>query len=793
MAPIQFRSHYRGILRNQGIMFINVFGFAVAMACCILIFLYMADEHAYDRHHAYAKRIYRVCLDRIYPERNVMWATVPPAVREGLIAELPEVEAATRIRREEFTVSTERIRDFDEPVIAVDDSFFKIFSHQFIRGDAASALKHSASVVITRRMAEKYFEGTDVVGKAITIGEAGLFNVSAVIENIPETSHIRYDFIVGFGWDKQTDFNVWGNNFGYYTYVLLNEGASWQSLEEKLPSMSKKYLSQEESSYDKWRSQGNDYRFFLQPLLDIHLHSNLKWEAEVNGNATYILIFMGVGLLVLIMAIINFVNLSTARYSVRAREVGIRKILGSKRRQLVFQFMMESIVLSTIGILIAIIITEISLPWLNEMLGKDLQLRYFSSPVVIPSLIITAIIVGALSGIYPSLLLSSFRPAATLRNVATPIGGTFRSRLVVFQFVISFFLITGTWIVFSQIRYILSKDLGMTKDNILVIDHARQIPNKEAFKNGLMSEAGVLSVAGSADVPGRMEGASTFRPKGFNNEHELNTTILGIDTGVLKTWGLQLAAGRDFVASDFADTNRYVILNETAVKHFGWPDDPIGKELLDGRGRILHVAGVVKDFHLETLRKEIRPLLLMPSTDWFNKISVRLSGEPTAVIAKAESLWKEMVPDRPLRYFFLDEHYNALYHSEQTTGRLFMILTAMAIMIAALGLFGLSAFMAERRTKEIGIRKVVGASTSAIVWLLIEDLSKLVLIAVLIGIPLASYAMTSWLSNFAYRMPISYVPYLVSGVISFAIAIGTVLYHAMGAASANPVDSLRSQ
>ena len=794
---IQTRSVYRSILRNQGIVFINVFGFAVAMACCILIFLYMSDEHAYDRHHANAGRIVRVCLDRVYPERSVMWATVPPGVRDGLVTELPEVVSATRVRKESFMVGTERMKGFDESIVAVDPPFFEIFSHDFIKGNAATALKQPASVVITRKIAEKYFQDTDVIGKSITIGEAGLFNVSAVIEDLPETSHLRYDVVIGFGFDNRTDFNIWNNNFGYYTYALLNNEPLPEALNEKLASMSKKYLAKSEGDavYDKWRLEGNDYRFFIQPLLDIHLHSNLKWEAEVNGNATYVLIFMGVGLLILVMAIVNFVNLATARYSVRAKEVGIRKVLGSLRRQLISQFMLESLILCTFAIVIALIITEISLPWLNAVLGKNLRLQYFSNPWVVPSLCLTAIVVGILSGIYPAFLLSSFKPAAVLRSTAF-IGtrSAFRNRLVVFQFVISFFLVSGTWIVFSQLKYIQSKDLGMTKDNILVVDGARYITNRDVFNNTLMRERNVLGVGGSGDVPGRMEGASTYRPKGLGHEQELNMTIVGIDTGVVRTWGLEIVNGRGFVAEDYADTNRYVILNETAVKQFGWPDDPIGKELLDGRNRVLRVAGVVKDFHLETLRKEIRPLLLLPTDQWFNKLSIRLSdGDPTAVVARAEKMWKEMVPDRPFEYFFMDQYYDTLYKSEKTTGKLFMILTTMAIIIAALGLLGLSAFMAERRTREIGIRKVVGASTTGIIWLLVEDLSRLVFIAILIGIPLTSMAMTQWLNNFAYRMNISFVPYVAAGGLSMLVAILTVLYHATKAARVNPVNSLRVQ
>jgi putative ABC transport system permease protein len=792
---IQLRSVYRGILRNQGIVFINVSGFAVAMTCCILIFLYMADEHAYDRHHTNADRIARICLDRIYPERNVMWATVPPGVRDGLIAEFPEIETVTRIRKEDFSVSTDRLKGFDETIVAVDDSFFDVFDHEFIKGNS-DALSKPASVVITKRMAEKYFETVDAIGKSITLGEAGLFNVSGVIADLPSASHIHYDFIISFAWDKMTDFNVWNNNFGYYTYALLNNESSVPSLEEKLPSMSKKYLSgsEGEEAYNKWRSEGNDYRFFVQPLPDIHLHSNLKWEAEVNGNAMYVMIFMGVGLLVLAMAIVNFVNLATARYSVRAKEVGIRKVLGSLRRQLVIQFMIESLVLCSIAIVIALILTEISLPSLNMMLGKDLFIDY-SNPFVILSLCTTAIFVGALSGVYPAIMLSSFQPAVVLRSkVTTRLHSGFRNRLVVFQFVISFFLVSGTWIVFSQLQYIQSKDLGMTKDNILVIDGARYISNRSVFKNALMQERNVVSVACSADIPGKADGAATYRPKGFLAEQELNMTVMGIDTGTLKTWGIELADGRDFVSSDYADTNRYVILNETAVKQLGWPDDPIGRELLDGRNRTLRVAGVVKDFHLETLRKEIRPLLLLPTQDWVNKISIRLNaGDPTEVITAAEKLWKQTVVDRPFVYFFMDDYYNSLYRSEQTTGKLFVILTTMAIMIAALGLLGLSAFMAERRTREIGIRKVVGASTGGIIWLMIEDLSKLVLIGILIGIPLTSLAMTSWLNNFAYRMNISFMPYLAAGILSLSIAVATVLYHAAKAARVNPVDSLRVQ
>ncbi len=804
MSVIQLKSVYRSILRSRGMVLINVVGFALAIASCLLIFLFVVDEYSYDRHVPEADRIYRVCLDRVYPDRSVKWASIPPAVRDGLISEFPEIEAATHIRKEIFQVSTEGTKSLQESGIAADSTFFDVIQHTFLMGLPEHSLATPASIVLSKKMADKYFPGQDPVGKSIKLEPVGLFNVTGVIADVPEASHFHYDFVISFGWDRMTDFNVWNNNFGYYTYLKLRPTADWHSLEEKLPSMSKKYVSQGFNGYDKWRSEGNDYRFFLQPLTDIHLHSSLKWEAEPNGNFSYVLIFIGTGALILAMAIINFVNLATARYSVRAREVGIRKVLGSLRAQLVAQFMLESVALSTFGILIALVLVEFALPIVNTLLDKHLVVPYFSSMWVIPGLVLASLAVGFASGFYPALMLSSFRPAAVLGNGKMgPSNSRFRDRLVVFQFVISFFLIAGSWVVFSQLRFMQSKDLGMTKDQILVINQVRILPNRDVFKNTLASESGVAALGYSADIPGRMEGAATFQPKGLGNQQELNMTIIGIDTGVVRTWGLTMVSGRNFSYTDYTDTTRNVIINETAARMFGWPDDPVGKELLDGRNGVLRIVGVVKDFHVESLHREIRPTLMLPTSDWVNRLSIRLAAESVGstefgtrsqeVLSKAEELWKQTVPDQPFEYVFLDDHYDSLYRSEQTTGKLFLALTSMAIVISCLGLFGLSAFVAERRTREIGIRKVVGASTSGIVWLLVYDLTFLVFVAILIGIPISYLAMKSWLGNFAYRVDISYSPFLIAAFISILIAAVTVCYHAIRAARVNPTETLRIQ
>jgi putative ABC transport system permease protein len=791
-----FRSIVGNISRNILIVCINVAGFSIAMACCIFIALFVADEVSYDKQNVNIDRIYRVALDRIYPDRNVEWARIAPGVKDGLVNDIPEIEEATRVRHGDFTVSVQKIKSFEEKVIQVDPSFFKIFTVDFLKGSSSAALNDPNSVVLSSKAARKLFPDEDAIGKEVNIETLGVFHVTGVFADIPEAAHFHYDFVMNLSFDKVTDFNVWDNNFGFCTYFLTREKVSLENIDTKLASMSKKYLSKSDAdTYAKWRKEGNDYRFFVQPLADIHLKSDLKWEVEVNGNQAYVYIFIGVGLLILVIAVINFVNLSTARYATRAKEVGIRKILGSQRRQLIFQFLIESLTLSSIAIIFSLLLFQLALPFLNDLLGKHFYLPYFSNALAIPLLILLMLMLGFVSGIYPAILISSFQPVQVLSTgrASSTSRSVFRNRLVILQFAISFFLLTSTFIIFSQIRFMKNKNLGISKENIIVIDKAGEIKNRDAFKNELAARKEVLSVAASSSIPGNIEGATTFRPKGVNNETELNVSIMAIDQDVIATWELDVKAGRGFVESDFGDTNRYVLLNETAVKQFGWTDDPIGKELLDGNDRITRVLGVVNDFHLESLRKEIRPLVILPNKNWSSYISIRVAEQDLPqTIAYAEQQWRTMVPEKPFKYFFLEDFYKQLYKSDDTTVKLFILLSGLAIFIGCLGLFGLSTFTAQQRTKEIGIRKVLGSTALGIMFLLIKDLSKLVLIATVIGIPLTWCGSHYWLENFAYRVDVTIIPFLVSATISFMIAIVTIAFHAYRASVVNPTVSLRA-
>lgn len=797
MLKNHFISILRNLVRGRSLVLINVLGFALGMASCLLIGLFLRNEFSYDRHNEKLDRIYRVGLDRVYPERNVRWAPVAPAVRDGLIEEFPEIEQATRVSMNSTTVSSNDEKAFEEKVAMVDTSFLNVFSAEFIQGDPTTALQDPSSIVITESTASKYFEGQDAIGKSLSVDHVGLYKVTGVIRDVPVTAHFHYSCLINFGQDKQTDFTVWGNNFGYYTYILLHKDADAKSLEAKLPKMSEKYLRKDEGdSYNKWRADGNNYVYFLQPLKDIHLYSDLKWEMEANGNYRYMYIFGGIGILILVIACINFMNLSTARYTAKAKEVGIRKVLGSLRRQLVHRFMLESVFLCMIAFVIALVITQLALPGFNVLLGKQIAVHIFSDPVLLPVLVLASLFIGLASGYYPAMLLSSFKPVDVLSSVSAfgMVRSRFRNRLVVFQFAISFFLIAGTWIVFSQTQFMLNKDLGMSKENVLVIDNGMWLPDKQVFKHEISTIKDVIRVGGSSGIPGTIEGAGTFQPKGFKNQQELNMSMLGIDTGLIKAWNIELTAGRDFVESDYTDTSRYVIINETAVKQFGWPDDPIGKELLNGGGRTLRVAGVVKDFHLESMHHEIRPLIILPSKDWINKISVKVSsGNLSQTISALEKKWKQFVPNKPFQYFFLDEFQGTLYRTEHVTGVLFVIFASLAILIASLGLFGLSAFMAEQRTREIGIRKVVGASVKAICLLLIKDLAKLVMVGIVLSIPLSWYAMTNWLQGYAYKIDLTVTPFIAAAIISLGIAVMTIGYQALKAALVNPVTTLRNQ
>jgi putative ABC transport system permease protein len=680
----------------------------------------------------------------------------------------------------------------------VDSSFFKIFTTKVLEGNITKVMSDPKSIALTERTAKKYFPDGKAMGSSMTFDRLGDFRVDAIVEDYPESSHFHYDMILNIhGASRPEDLTIWGSNFGYYTYILLKPNESADAVETiLLPKLTEKYLSAEEAGYKEWRAGGNDYRFFLQPLTDIHLHSNLRWEFQQNGSYTYVNLFMWVGLMVLFIACINFTNLSSARFSTRMKEVGIRKVLGSMRKQIVAQCLLESLVLTLFSMAIAMGLIVLILPYVNVVTGTNINVFVLSPVWTITIVLLFSLFIGIAAGVYPALTISRFKPVSVLSTNSSSVflQSRFRDYLLVAQFAISFFLICGTFVIYKQINYFREKDLGYSKENVLVVDRIAFLQSKEAFKNDVLKVPGVAAAGYASDVPGKIESASTFKRKDDDTQADVNMALLQIDMDVAEAWKLTMTDGRNFAFSDFSDTSSNVLINETAVKQLGLPVAAFGSQIVNQGGRPLTVVGVVKDFHIESLHKEIRPMIFFPARNWVNKLSISFQKGSDVVAARAqiESLWKKYVPQKPFAYFFLDEYYSSLYGSEEVIGRLSIIFTGLALFLTLLGLYGLSSFSAERRTKEIGIRKVLGATAWNIIVLFLNQTNRLILIAIGISIPIAYYATNAWLEDFAYRTSVSLLLYGVSGGILIAITVLTVLLHSYKATRVNPAETLRT-
>lgn len=788
------KSIFRNLITNLRLNAINTFGFAMGMASCIIIGHYVAEESSYDTHNKNADRIYRVYLDRVYPARHVEWAAIPPAVRDGLVAEFPEVEEATRIFSVHAGIRPGDRKESDEiNAVLVDPSFGQIFTVPVLEGSLTQTLKAKDGIAISESLATRYFKGRSAIGQVITVEHRGPFIVQAVIANCPRNTHFHYEAVLPL-LSAGDDLSIWDSNFGYYTYVLLKRGTSPAVFEAKLPAMSRKYLSgADPKHYERWRSEGNDYKFRVQSLLAIHLQSNFKWELEPNGNATYVYLFSAVGVLVLLIAIINFMNLSTARYSSRAREIGIRKVLGSNRSQLIGQYLLESMILAVVSLGAAIAIVVFVAPILSALVGHSLLVD-FKTWTTLGVLFGFTLLTGVLAGLYPAFLFSGFKVTQSINSNSSSlkVRPGFRNALIVTQFAISFFLIVATLAVFTQMQFMMEKNLGFNRENVLVVDKVQSLEAKKALRNELASNTHIVDVAFSSEIPGRMSGASTFKSKDGQSADVNMTTLYG-DEQVLSTWGMELLGGRNFIPQDYMDTVRNVILNETAVRQLDLGEEPIGKYIINQGNRPLSVVGVVRDFHIESLEKEIRPLVFLPITDWTSKMCIRLRGDNvSSTVSFIKAKWREFAPDRPFEYFFLDDYYKTLYDAEQVTEALLILFSSMALMISALGLFGLSSFMAEQRTREIGIRKVMGSTVFGIMMLFLRSNLRLIMVSSLIAAPSAWFATMLWLDRFAYRTNVPWWPYPVAFSITLIIASVTVLSQSYRAARTNPAHSLRA-
>jgi putative ABC transport system permease protein len=793
----------RNLLKYKAYSFINIMGLAIGVASCILILLFVQDELSYDRFHEKADRIYRVALLGSLGNNQFNGAVTAPPLGEALVRNYPEVESATRIRNYGFPVIRYGDKVFsEERFFWADSTFFEVFSFEFIKGDKYSALKEINTVVITESIAKKYFGGEDPVGKLLNSDNRRDYKISGVIKDFPENSHMHFDFIAALGSYPDSRSDQWFNN-SFYTYIVLREGSDYKELEQKLDRFVADHVGPQTEQvlgvpFEDLIKSGAVYRYYLQPLTDIHLKSDIEAELEPNSSLAYVYAFSLIAVLILFIACINFMNLATARSSNRAKEIGIRKTLGSGKIQLVRQFLVETILMAFIAVLIAVIIVELLLNPFNNLIGKELSINYAKNLIFIPFLLLLALVVGVFAGIYPAFYLSSFDPIKVFRkkNVQSNKNSSLRNSLVVTQFAISIILFIGTIVIYNQVDFIQSKKLGFNKEQILVVQKTDDIGVQiESFKDELRNLPGVVSVSNSFTLFGKQFNSSAIRIPGQTSEESHLIWNTGADYDFAETYGIEIIKGR-YYSPEYATDSLAVVLNETAVKSLGLGNDPLGKMIyFPGPVTVgAPVIGIMKDIHFESLQQAIKPMaiFLMPEGAFGRYVSVRLTpGKFGEKITKIKDIWHKFAGAQAFEYFFFDDDFAKLYESEKRTGVIAIVFAILAIFIACMGLLGLSSFSTAQRTKEIGIRKVMGASVGSIVILLSKEFIKWVLIANIIAWPLAYFLMKKWLENYAYRIEIEITPFIIAAIFSALIAIITISFQAFKAAVANPVNSLK--
>lgn len=794
----------RNVQKHKGYAFINISGLAIGMACCILIITYIVNELSYDKYHENSDRIYRIATEVNMGGFTGLIAVSNAPVAPVLHQDYPEVLNATRIRvLSDRFVKYEDKQFYEEQLLYADNSIFDIFTFPMIKGDPKTALVTAYSVVLTEETAKKYFGDDDPIGKVLKFNNQDDFTVTGVVENVPRNSHFAFDMLCSletyFVINKHARENWF--NFNLFTYLLLPEKYDHKELENKFPALVDKYMGK------VIKGLGGELKYFLQPLTSIHLHSHLENELSGNSNILYVYIFSAIALFILFIACINFMNLATARSATRAKEVGMRKVIGAHKRELIRQFLGESFIYSFFSLIVALIIVQFALPLLRSISGTELRMNYAEMPWLIPGLLGLVFFVGIIAGSYPALFLSSFQPANVLKGSLKSGAGNkrFRNVLVVAQFIISVTLIIGTGIILNQLKYMKNKELNFDKENVVFMRITDQKIQQsiDFIKDEFEKIPGVISVAASSSVPGQSASVSPYIPEGFTEDSSQLMESVDADQNFIPTLGIEIVDGRNFSTEFSTDKKEAVIINETAVRKFGW-NNPVGKTIKAPEGEAPKgaegvgvwatktVIGVVKDFHLASLHKIIMPLYLSNTPDYLDTISIKLNPEDTTnTLNLLKEKWKEIDPFRPFEYSFLDETFDSQYRSDERLSKIFASFTVFAIFIACLGLFGLASFMSEQRTKEIGIRKVLGASVPGIVVLLSKNFLKLVIIANIIAWPISYFVMKNWLENFAYRIDIGLWLFMLTGALSLCIALLTVSYQSIKASLSNPVNAIK--
>lgn len=798
------KTAWRNIRKNKLFSFINILGLSIGVATCFIIMLYVQDELSYDKFNKNADNIARVIFKADVNGGKINESVTMPPVAAVMKKDFPEVQDATRLQAYGSSKILYKDKVFkDDKFAFADANFFSIFTLPMIEGDAKKALLQPHTLVITQSTAKKYFGNEGAIGKTVIVTSDNdlPYTITGVIKDIPANSHFHFDMFGSMESFAPAKSDTWMSG-GFHTYLLLKPGADLKKMEARFPAMVKQYMGpqiqqQMGLSLEQFTSKGNSLGFVLQPLTDIHLYGNTTNEFEPGGNASYVYIFGGVALFILVVACINFINLSTAGASKRAKEVGVRKVAGSGRFQLIKQFLSESILISFFALLIAFAIIELALPAFNNFSGK--QLSFGMKPIL--GFAGLGLTVGVLAGLYPAFYLSSFKPIAVLKGKFTGSRKSFglRSSLVVFQFFISVALIIGTIVVYQQMKYIQSKDLGFDKEQLITIPNSYVLgSNEQIFKQQMLQDPRIVNATVSWYKP---TGPSNYNnalayPQG--NDHQIvNGVDYHVDENYIPTMGMKMISGRNFSPA-FATDSLGIILNETAAKALGWNNETaLGKTVIrqnSGKGDNVpfHVIGVVKNFNFKSLHEAISPLYmtLQPEGGLIFKIK---TTDVEGLLATMKKQWDSYKTEEPFEYNFMDDLFNKTYLTEQKTGDILTLFSMFTIFVACLGLFGLATYTAEQRTKEIGIRKVLGASVNQVTQMLSKEFLKLVLIASLIAFPVAWWAMKKWLQSFAYRIDISWWVFAVAGLTALCIALITVSFQAIKAAVANPVKSLRTE
>ncbi len=804
MISNYIKSAFRNIVKNKFYSILNILGLSIGLTAFIFLYLHIHDEMSYDAYHEKASRIYRIESNFTIAGKNEMFAIVPVPMGPALQIEYPEIEKVARI----YGTGNQLFRyeekeSYEEDFYFCDSTYLQVFTHKMIMGDPDKCLVEPYSIVLTESIARKYFGDEDPMGKILESGNDRQLKVTGVLEDVPVNSHLKFDALVSGTTlaeeNGEEEFNslepgrFW--NIGVYTYLLLNENSDMQSIHDKFPEFYEKYMK---SIGDMINAS---YELMSTPLLEQHFSDHLSSDFP-KGNKAFIYIFIAVALFILLIAAINYMNMATARSTKRAREVGIRKVAGAQKGQLIRQFLGESLMLTYISLALALLLVYLLLPDFNTLSGKSVTTDIFTNPALIIGIIIVATIIGLISGSYPAFYLSSFNPVTVVKGTVARTGGSgiLRKILVVFQFFIATAMIIGAIIVSQQLNFLKNKDLGFDIDNMMILELQDSAFRAKAdmFRDELLQNPDILGVTNSIGVPGSNTWIQVVRMEKDSGWIDESSIITIVDYHYFDVYDIKFSAGRQFDEAMGTDDSAAVVVNEALVEAYGWGDEAIGKMIdwgfdLEGNpGRQMKVIGVIDDYHFKSLHNPIQPQMMFPAE--FNKfhLSVRLNGDNLReTIDFIEEKWNDFGANRPFNYRFLEETWDEMYTAEKNLGVIFSIATFLTIFIALLGLLGLSSFIAEQRTKEIGIRKVLGATMPNIVNLLVRNFALLIVIAFVLAIPVAWYVLNLWLQNFAFHIQIGVWAFILGGALSLAVGMLSISFHILKVAASNPVDAIK--